>query len=130
MSNGKVSADVGTSHQFPLCVVHLSHSPFHISFLSEEQVAELESVVKDLKVELSEQEENAEEVIKKWQESCTALEERNRELLASLESSSGSDVLNALQAELAETEKSLADAKDALGNDGSVLLQWQGTSQC
>lgn len=97
-------------------------------WIAEEQVAELESVVKDLKVELSEQEENAEGVIKKWQESCSALEEKNSELLDSLESSVGADALNALQAKLAETEKALADAKDALGEDGSVLRQWQGES--
>ena len=87
-----------------------------------------------MKIELSEQEENAEEVIKKWQESCNALEEKNSELLHSLESSGGAEgdfgsyALSELQAKLAETEKSLADAKDALGNDGDVLLQWQSES--
>lgn len=87
-----------------------------------------------MKIELSEQEENAEEVIKKWQESCNALEEKNNELLQSLESSGSadgefkSDVLSELQAKLAETEKSLADARDALGNDDDILLQWQGES--
>ena len=113
---------------------HLSHNYCICILCDEEQVAELETVVKDLKVQLSEQEENAEAVITKWQESCNSLEEKNSELLHSLESSGGveggisNDAFKALQGKLEEAEKALADARDTLGDDGDALLRWQGVS--
>lgn len=97
---------------------------------NQEQVAELETIVKDLRVQLSEQEEGAETVINKWQESCNSLEEKNSELLHALESAGGkggisSESFQALKSQLAETEKALADARETLGGDDDAVLRWQ-----
>jgi len=97
----------------------------------EEQVAELESIVKDLRDQLREQEENAESVIAKWQESCNALEERNSELISALESSERSEAganEEAMMVKLEETEKSLAEARESLGAEADAELEWQRKS--
>ena len=99
-------------------------------FCCVERVAELELALKDSEA----QDEEVQRVIAQWQETCTALEEKNAELVRSQESSGGdeggisNDAFNALQAKLEETEKALADARDTLGDDGDALLQWQGAT--
>jgi len=97
--------------------------------LPVERVAELESAVKDLEVQLSEQEENANSAILKWQESCNSLEEKNSQLVSSLESFGGgdeSDALALLQAQLHEAHKALTDARENMKDDDNAVLHWQG----
>lgn len=98
-----------------------------------ERVAGLESAVKDMELQLSEQEESANTVITKWQESCNALEEKNSELLSRMESfGPGEDemvsreALLALEHRLQETEAALVLAKENLKDDDDVVLKWQG----
>lgn len=96
----------------------------------EARVAGLESAIGDMEVQLREQEENASAVIAKWQDSCNALEEKNAELLSSLESFGPGEPISiegllALQERLRETESALAKAKDDLKDDDDVVLRWQ-----
>jgi hypothetical protein len=93
----------------------------------------LESTVKDLQVQLTEQEESANVVIAKWQESCNALEEKNGQLLSALESCGVGDegvisqeALTALQERLRETERALARAREDMKEDDDAVLRWQG----
>ena len=53
--------------------------------ISIDRVAELEAAVKQLEHQLEEQEEDANNVIEKWQESCAALDEKCSELEGQLE---------------------------------------------
>lgn len=101
-----------------------------VIFLAE-RVAELESTVKDLEVQLSEQEEEASSAIKKWQESCMALEEKNSELLQALEGAgegvegNGDDAVEAMKAKLQETESELENARAKLLDDDDVVTAWE-----
>ena len=102
-----------------------------LSFSTAERVAGLESAIKDLEFQLTEQEESASSVIAKWQESCNALEEKNAELLSSLESFGPGEVISKealleLQNRLRQTEEALAKAKENLRDDDDVVLHWQG----
>ena len=108
--------------------------------LSTERVAELESIVKDLEVQLAEQDEAANGVIEQWQASYTALEAKNSELLLSLDASSGStgegrssdrteDIKGtnvALQQELEQTKATLAEVEAKLLDDDNVVVKWEG----
>ncbi|CAB9510979.1 Inherit from KOG: Kinesin family member [Seminavis robusta] len=98
----------------------------------EERVAGLESAIKDMEIQLTEQEENATTVIAKWQESCNALEEKNAELLSALESCGvgeegviSREALALLHERLRETEASLASARAHMKDDDDVVLRWQ-----
>lgn len=83
-------------------------------------------------MQLTEQEEHATTAISRWQESCNSLEEKNAELLRSLESFGGNDedvspeAFAALRALLEERERALADAEANRRDDGDVVLRWQG----
>lgn len=108
----------------------LSDSHFFLQYI--ERVAELELRVKDMEAQLSEQEVEANTAITKWQESCAALEEKNTELMKSLEASGEDDQevshesIASLEAKLKETETALAEARESLTDDGDVVLMWQG----
>jgi hypothetical protein len=108
--------------------IHMLLAPFET-----ERVAELESINKDLEVQLTEQGENANRVIAKWQESCNALEEKNAQLLGALESCGvgeegviSQEALTALQERLRDTERSLAKAREDMKEDDDAVLRWQG----
>lgn len=103
-----------------------------------ERVAELDALVKDLEIQLAEQEESANTVIAKWQESCTALEEKNTELTQSLAAAGGalqasgnneqqasSGILAELQKDLEQTKAALATAQEKLEDDDSVVVKWE-----
>lgn len=83
-----------------------------------------------MELQLREQEESANTVIAKWQESCNALEEKNAELLSGLESfgpgEGHREALVEVQQRLQDTEGALAKARDSLRNDDDVVLRWQG----
>ena len=81
---------------------------------------ELESALKDSEA----QEEEVQRVIAKWQETCTALEEKNAELVRSQEDST--TAISELEERLQVTEKELVDAKELLSNDDNVNTLWQG----
>lgn len=72
---------------------------------------ELESAAKD-------QEEEASNAIAQWQETYTALEEKNNELLASVEAAQAD--LNDAKTKLSETEGSLLEAE-------GVVSAWEST---
>ena len=86
-------------------------------------------------MQLTEQEENANTVIAKWQESCNSLEEKNAQLLSALESCGvgeegviGQEALVALQERLRVIEGELARAREDMKEDDDAVLRWQGTS--
>lgn len=92
--------------------------------------------MKDLEVQLTEQEESANSAILKWQESCKALEESNAELIQSLEASAGPndeqattdqhDTVAALQRDLEQAKEALAAAEAKLADDDDVVVKWEG----
>ena len=72
------------------CVDSISLMLVHVtniltSPISIDRVVELEATVKRLELQLEEQEEDANNVIDKWQESCAALDEKCSELERQLE---------------------------------------------
>jgi chromosome segregation ATPase len=73
-----------------------------------ERVAELEATVKSLETQLQEQEEEANNVISQWQESCTASDDKCSELEQKLE------------------EEELKIAQETLARDEDVVHQWEG----
>jgi chromosome segregation ATPase len=84
----------------------------------------LEQTVQDLEQQLGDQENEANEVILKWQEFNTTLETENAELKESLNKSKDftdeQDSLASSQAQLAETESALTEAqKQATEKDGA-----------
>ena len=96
-----------------------------------ERVAELETNVQDLELQLAEQEESANTAIAKWQETCTALEERTAELTQLLEASTGGQTSNqetgvALRMDLEKTKASLAEAEAKLAEDDQIIVKWEG----
>lgn len=104
-----------------------------------ERVAELELAVKDLESQLAEQDEAANGVIEKWQESYAALETQNSELASSLEApasageTASSDCPDdsassnaALQLELEQTKSALAEVEAKLVDDDNVVVKWEG----
>lgn len=72
------------------------------------------------------QEEEAQKVLTRWQETCTSLEEKNTALARAQEDSAAA--LSELQDKLQVTEQQLLDASDRLNNDDSVNALWQGES--
>ena len=95
--------------------------------------------MKDLERQLAEQDEAANGVIEKWQESYTALEKSNLELASSLEASesagkvASSDFFNdnkdanaTLRQELEQTKASLAEVEAKLLDDDNVVVKWEG----
>lgn len=93
--------------------------------------------MKDLECQLAEQDEAANGVIEKWQESYTVLEKSNLELASSLEASAGGitssdntgDKENtnaALQQELEQTKAALAEVEAKLLDDDNVVIKWEG----
>lgn len=104
-----------------------------------ERVAALEAEVKELDVQLTEQEESANAAITQWQESFTALEEQNTELVQALETAGGSkegnpisghessqESIAALNADLETTKAALAEAEAKLAEDDQVVVKWEG----
>lgn len=95
--------------------------------------------MKELDLQLTEQEESANAAIAQWQESFTALEEKNVELMQALETSGGSNEGNpisghessqesiaALNADLETTKTALAEAEAKLAEDDLVVVKWEG----
>lgn len=101
-------------------------------FLCVERVTELDAVVKDLETQLSEQEEEANSAIAVWQENWTALEERNAELVESMEIANEQseklkhEAVSAVTQKLNETETALAAAKEELAGADENTAKLQG----
>lgn len=70
--------------------------------------------MKDLEAQLSQQEEETKTVITKWQQSCAALEEQNKDLNQKLQ----------------ETKKGLDEAESKIKEDEDVVAKWQGELCC
>ena len=85
-----------------------------------ERVGELEAAVK-------EQEKEASEVISKWEESYSALEKKNSELLTALEAKDAdSEALSSLQTRLDETQVALDETKAKLSDGENAAIESQG----
>jgi chromosome segregation ATPase len=112
-------------------------------FLSKSgRVAELEATVQSLETQMHDQEEEANNVISQWQESCTASDgscaELEKELAAlrkdkeSLDIATKADLTPAsneeLFAKLGALEAELKEAQETLSRDEDVVSQWEGRS--
>lgn len=83
-------------------------------------MGELESTVK-------EQEKEANDVISKWEESYSALEEKHSELLAALEAKEhDSEALSSLQTRLDEAQGALDETKAKLSDGENAAVEFQG----
>jgi chromosome segregation ATPase len=112
-----------------------------------ERVAELEATVQSLEQQMQDQEEEANNVISQWQESCTASDDTCSELKRELEEvrkdkesldkaleSGGSVQVESpatneeeLLKKLNDTQEELKIAKETLSRDEVVVHQWEGT---
>lgn len=113
-----------------------------------ERVAELEATVQSLEQQMQDQEEEANNVISQWQESCTASDDMCSELKKELEEvrkdkesldkalESGGSVQvvespptneGELLKKLSDTQEELKIAKETLSRDEVVVHQWEGT---
>mgnify|MGYP005840664931 CR=1 FL=1 len=96
-----------------------------------ERVAELENTVKVYERQMNEQEEEANTVIEKWQETCTDLEAKNSELLQLLNATEASTTsvdsakMSPLQEELNDIKAQLEEAKKIGSEDKRALLEWE-----
>lgn len=127
----------GTLRKYALLPLLFANHILTLSMLtSSERVTELECLVKDLEEQLAGQEESANSAISQWQESYVAIENRNRELMVSLEAAGRNaasitqetnvNALASLHAELEETKTALAAAQAKLEDDDSVVVKWEG----
>jgi chromosome segregation ATPase len=91
--------------------------------LKTERVTELESSTKDAERQLQEQEQEANNVISQWQETCSELEEKCSSIEEELEQASGNEKL---VAHLRETEEELRQAHHTIARDEKVVQQWEG----